>query len=106
MKLTKIWPEEWGRSPTITVSSKHPKLENVELPLHCAVPRVLCTQKGRVAEYLLDYKPTLHDEGEDNVTLTRHCLYVTKEVYDAVKKCYDKWAATPEAKGYVARYYP
>lgn len=83
MKLTGISKEDYASTPhIIVVNSNIPKLANVELPLTVVSPKVLRSAKGRVCAYLIDYKPQLNTD--DNVAMTRHCLYVDKSEYERV----------------------
>ncbi len=94
MKPTFIPAVEYtGNQPIIAFSSKFPKLDKVELPILRCKPVVLCTATGKIAEYLINYRPLISLDEQDNVTFTRHCFYVERETWQDIKKAYDKYVA-------------
>lgn len=74
----------------VTFDSKYPKINGVELPITCAKPEVLVTPKGKIVEYLINYKPW--EDADTNVEKTRHCYYVDETTWLEIKKFWDEFA--------------
>lgn len=90
MRLPKLFKEDYeSGAPIITIAQvKHPALHDVEIPLDKAVPRLLRTRNGSIAEYLIQYG---NYGDEDPVIFTRKCLYVDASTWKSVKAKYDAW---------------
>ena len=90
---TKAVPAEYYQQfPVVKFGILHRgSITEAELPINCIHMHALVTEKGKIAEFLISYKPI--QKGEENLEITHHSFYVSEDTWMQVKKAVDNWKA-------------